>query len=787
MESILYSLWDRHSKRLFRSHSSRQTVALALTLLAFLSGTPVWEAQAQLHETKLVAADADTSDFFGEMVAIDGNRVVVGVRTADINGTINTGAAYVFERIDGEWQEVQKLTASNRRERDFFGESAALKGDWLFLGARGNDDREQEGGAVYVFKRIDGQWEQVQILYPSDSQDFHGFSWEIALQGDRVFIGAPQDEDVAIQAGAVYVFELKDGEWVERQKIKPTSGISSFFGTTIGVDGDHLIIGSPTDDTVADGAGAAYVFELQNGQWQRVDQLLPPPVALPDSLEFDTFAREVALNGDWAFVGSFDDEVCNSKPLFEPNNPNSCVSGAVFAYQRQSDGDWEFQQKIAPEELEQFDYFGALSIAIEDYRVVVGSRGDDDACPDPPPPNPLFCDTGAAYVFDLVNGEWKKVDKLTASDADSLDFLGGTIFGQGRTVGISGSHIIAGAPTVPFGLNPNPNFGAAYIFKMFNQEPVARDDSMATPSNTAVEIDILANDHDADYDLLTPTITEQPTNGEVAINTGGGKDSPFTITYTPNNGFGGTDTFTYEIGDGDGGTATATVTIAVGSPPTAPVIASPGDEAEVLIGGTDQNPGDPDEAFEVTWSASTDPDGGTLHYTWELASTEQFTELLLQVDAGSETRIETDYGTLGALLRDNNVLPGMAATFYHRAVATDGGFTTPGPASQVRLIRGVLTATEEEAEVPDRPILFSNYPNPFNPETRIAFSLPHADAIRLSVFDVQGREVVVLLAASLPAGRHEVVFSAGDLPSGIYIYQLATSGQMLRQKMLLLK
>ncbi len=67
------------------------------------------------------------------------------------------------------------------------------------------------------------------------------------------------------------------------------------------------------------------------------------------------------------------------------------------------------QQKIAPEELEQFDFFGFLGIAVEGNRAVVGARGDDDACPDPLPPgadpNPLFCDPGAVYVFELMDGE----------------------------------------------------------------------------------------------------------------------------------------------------------------------------------------------------------------------------------------------------------------------------------------------------------------------------------------------------------------------------------------------
>ena len=298
-----------------------------------------------------------------------------------------------------------------------------------------------------------------------------GFGWEVALDGDRAVIGSPQDNQVDIQAGAAYFYVRENGEWVPEQKLLPRSGLfASFFGTTIGLDGDRLIVGSPTDNQAGDGAGAAHVFELQD-RWQRVEKLLPPPVTPPDSVEFDTFAREVALNGDWAFVGSGNDEQCIlDDMLLDPEEPNSCTSGAVFAYQRQQNGDWELQQKIAPEELEQFDFFGFLGIAVEGNRAVVGARGDDDACPDPLPPgadpNPLFCDPGAVYVFELMDGEWRKIDKLTASDADAQDFLGGAFFGQGRPVGISGQRVIAGAPTLGLGEVDPDHFGAAYVFDL---------------------------------------------------------------------------------------------------------------------------------------------------------------------------------------------------------------------------------------------------------------------------------------------------------------------------------
>ena len=284
-------------------------------------------------------------------------------------------------------------------------------------------------------------------------------------------------------------------------------------------------------------------------------QAAPPPVEEPDSLDTDLFGLDVALSGDWALVSSHDDERCINNTTLP--RPNFCDAGAVFAYQRQDNDHWELQQKIAPEELGDRDFFGR-AIAMEGSRAVFAAFGDDDACPDPPPPTPLFCNPGAVYLFELIDDEWQQVDKFTASDADSSDILG-------LAVAISGSHVIAGAPRSTFDSNPKPDLGAAYLFKIFNRDPVAQDDQATTSQNTPVEIDVLANDSDPDFDKITlkANLIAGPSNGTVTV-------SDTAISYTPDDGFAGIDALTYEIDDGDGGTAQANVTINVASVNAAP-------------------------------------------------------------------------------------------------------------------------------------------------------------------------------------------------------------------------
>ncbi len=90
-------------------------------------------------------------------------------------------------------------------------------------------------------------------------------------------------------------------------------------------------------------------------------------------------------------------------------------------------------------------------------------------------------------------------------------------------------------------------------------------------------------------------------------------------------------------------------------------------------------------------------------------------------------------------------------------------------------------------ELPSEVTLYGNYPNPFNPQTMISFSLPESAEVSLVVYDIMGREVQVLVNGSMNAGMHEARFDASHLPSGTYLYRLVTPTQEFSKMMLLLK
>lgn len=92
---------------------------------------------------------------------------------------------------------------------------------------------------------------------------------------------------------------------------------------------------------------------------------------------------------------------------------------------------------------------------------------------------------------------------------------------------------------------------------------------------------------------------------------------------------------------------------------------------------------------------------------------------------------------------------------------------------------------------PEKFELYQNYPNPFNPTTTIAYELPEAKELSLTIFDALGREVATLDEGKQEAGYHEVQWNAKDVSSGVYFYQfvLKSNGkrEFYRRKMLVVK
>jgi len=146
--------------------------------------------------------------------AISGDVVVAGA-SGDDSFASDAGSAYLFRTSDGgaTYAEIAKLTASDGAAEDRFGQSVAIDGDTVVIGAYQDDDGGSASGSAYVFRTSDGgaTYDQVAKLTASDaaSNDFFGCS--VAIAGDTIVVGARQYNNGG--SGVAYVFEEESGWW----------------------------------------------------------------------------------------------------------------------------------------------------------------------------------------------------------------------------------------------------------------------------------------------------------------------------------------------------------------------------------------------------------------------------------------------------------------------------------------------------------------------------------------------------------------------------------------------
>jgi hypothetical protein len=153
---------------------------------------------------KLAASDGAARDNFGASLAIDGNTAMIGAPGAPRNGNVSTGAVYCWERVHGAWVESSKLVATDGAAINLFGASVSLSGSTMLAGAYGANSYR---GAAYVFRHIAGQWNQVQKLTASDAAPGNVFGYYAAVTMRTALVGAyPAKVGGNPQQGAVYFY-----------------------------------------------------------------------------------------------------------------------------------------------------------------------------------------------------------------------------------------------------------------------------------------------------------------------------------------------------------------------------------------------------------------------------------------------------------------------------------------------------------------------------------------------------------------------------------------------------
>ncbi|MBL8063408.1 MAG: S-layer homology domain-containing protein [Anaerolineales bacterium] len=354
------------------------------------------------QEAYLKASNTNTLDLFGDSVAVSGDTIVVGAPEEGIPLAGDSGAAYVFTRSGGVWSQQAYLKASNPEFGDHFGYSVAVSGDTIVVGA----------------------WQE---------------------DSNATGVNGNQADNSADFAGAAYVFTRSGGVWSQQAYLKASNtGADDNFGISVAVSGDTIVVGAYAEDSNATGvngdqtnnsatdSGAAYVFTRSGGVWSQQAYL-----KASNTDELDVFGY-VAIDGNTIVVGAYGEDSSDTGVNGNQADNSASKSGAAYIFTR-SGGVWSQQAYLKASNTGTIDGFGE-SVAVSGDTVVVGAPFEDSNAigVNGDQADNSVSGSGAAYVFTRSGGVWNQQTYLKASNTGYDDYFG-------NSVAVSGDTIVVGA------------------------------------------------------------------------------------------------------------------------------------------------------------------------------------------------------------------------------------------------------------------------------------------------------------------------------------------------------
>lgn len=382
-------------------------------------------------ETKITAPNGNPSDLFGFSVALSGDILVVGTPYED-SQALDAGAAYVFVRTNGQWTFEQKLVSPDFGPGLWFGYAVAIDGNKLIIGAPNANGNILTTGAAYLFVRSNGSWLPSPRIAPSDGKPTDMFGQAVDIAGDSILIGSPRCDAKGIDSGAAYVFAWNGTTYIEQKKLYPNDAKDGdHFGSSVAMNGETAVVGAPDADLFGPDSGSAYAFVRQGNLWSQQKKFIPT-----NGNPGDGFGWSVDIDSETAIIGSPMDDA------FAPN------AGAAYIFQRTGIA-WNLGGSLSPMGFVADDRFGS-SVAISGASIAVGALLDDTA----------GMNAGAAYLFTRQGTSFSQDLEIAANDAAIGDAFG-------FAVAISGQTVVA---TAYLDDDLGTSSGAAYIYELRNED-----------------------------------------------------------------------------------------------------------------------------------------------------------------------------------------------------------------------------------------------------------------------------------------------------------------------------
>ncbi len=379
-----------------------------------------------IETVKLVAYDGQGDDNFGWSVANTSDYIAVG---AYHEGTTQQGALYIFHRTDfNSWDNGVKLVAIDRNTGAALGVSTSIDGEYVVGGAYNDNEKGSGAGAAYVFHRTGtNEWDYGTKLFAENPETDAYFGYSVGISGDYIIVGAYKEDSGGTDRGAVYIFHRTGlNEWNSRTRLTPSDGADGDrFGYSVAINGDYAVVGAPGKTSLT---GAIYVFHRTGtNTWDDVIEITDP-----EDSPGDHFGNSVAIDGNYIVAGAYEDKEYGS------------YAGAAYIFHRTGTNSWDPGKKIIAQDLETYDYFG-VSVGISGDYTVAGIWKDDD----------VNTDAGAVDIFKRSGtNTWNFLSKMTASDGQVESYLG-------WASSICGNYIVGGARWQDIGQEEDA--GAVYV------------------------------------------------------------------------------------------------------------------------------------------------------------------------------------------------------------------------------------------------------------------------------------------------------------------------------------
>ncbi len=370
---------------------------------------------------------------FATATAIWGSIIVVGAHHDDKGSNSNCGTVYIYDRLSPT-PNVPTLIIDNPapNTNDYFGAAVAIDGNRVVVGAYQDDVPTTNSGVVYVYDRSSATpgTPVLTILNPSPAaQDQFGNA--LALSGSRLVVGCARNDIGAVSdAGSAYVYELASGTPTQPIAVldNPAPAVEDLFGYSVAVCGSQVLVGAYNNDTGAPNAGSAYLYDLSSANPLVPIATFDNPAPTTD----DFFGHAVGLSVDWAVIGA------------HLNDTGARDAGSAYVYSLADlPGTSPFLVLHNPDPNPE-DTFG-FSVAISGSRIAIGGPEIDDGA----------VDSGGVYVYDMTSA----TPAVPVDVLDCLDHRAGDLFGF--NVAVYNDNIVVGAP-----LDDGASFdrGAAYFF-----------------------------------------------------------------------------------------------------------------------------------------------------------------------------------------------------------------------------------------------------------------------------------------------------------------------------------